>query len=370
MYLPALPMLQAQWGVELSTINLTLVLFFVFFSVSMLVYGPLSDSYGRRPLLLIGIGIYIVASILCSLAGNVQQLIVFRILQALGAASASSLCMAITKDLFEAQARQRLLAQLGVIVALAPMLSPIIGGAVLNWLSWHWIFMLQASWGAVAFWGVYRMPEPLPAPVPASLFEAAARYSRLFKNRRFMIMNFMVALSLCPIFAFIAASPTIYISHFGVSEQAFGFFFGANAVALMAGSFACSYLTRKISSWPLIQAGFTGILCGGIAACILGNSGPVVFAATMFAVTFCIGLIRPIGNNLVLEQVDQDIGAAASLLVFLYFVFGAISMGMASLNWSDHIRFLSFLSATIGSVLLITLQLIRRFWKISQKPVR
>ena len=86
MYLPALPMLQAQWGVELSTINLTLVLFFVFFSVSMLVYGPLSDSYGRRPLLLIGIGIYIVASILCSLAGNVQQLIVFRILQALGAA--------------------------------------------------------------------------------------------------------------------------------------------------------------------------------------------------------------------------------------------------------------------------------------------
>ena len=127
MYLPALPLLQTQWHTDTATINLTLILFFLFFSVSLLIYGPVSDSYGRRPLLLSGIGIYMAASVGCGVADNVNSLILFRIFQAVGAASAASLSMAIAKDLFAARERQQLLAHLGVIVALAPMLAPVAG---------------------------------------------------------------------------------------------------------------------------------------------------------------------------------------------------------------------------------------------------
>jgi DHA1 family bicyclomycin/chloramphenicol resistance-like MFS transporter len=370
MYLPALPMLQAQWGAALATINLTLVLFFVFFSVSLLVYGPISDSYGRRPLLLVGISIYIAASMLCAAAVNVEQLILFRILQALGAAAASALSMAIAKDRFEAKARQQLLAHLGVIVALAPMLSPIVGGFVLEWLNWHWIFLIQAGLAGIAFWGVLRMTEPLEEMVPASLSQVLERYGRLLKNRRYMTLNLLMALSLCPMFGFIAGSPTIYISHFKVSEQAFGYFFGANALALMAGAFACSRLARTTASWPLMNVGFGGILGGGLAVWVLGNRGPIPFAAAMFVVTFCIGMTRPMSNNLVLEQVERDVGAASSLLVFVYFVCGAASMGLISLNWSNHVRVIAFVAIGSGITILIAFQLIGRLWKSALKSVQ
>jgi DHA1 family bicyclomycin/chloramphenicol resistance-like MFS transporter len=352
MYLPAMPMLQQQWGVSLARINLTLVLFFVCFSLSLLAYGPLSDSIGRRAPLLAGIGVYVSASVLCSFSSGVGQLILFRVFQAVGAAAASSLSMAIAKDLFEARERQQLLAYLGVIVALAPMLSPLVGGALLKWLSWQWIFIAQAGLGAVAFLGVARLGEPLQERAVLSFGRMAARYGRLFRNPRYMILNVLMALSLCPMFAFIAGSPTVYISRFGASEQAFGGFFATNAFALMCGSFACSRLTRRFSDLPLMVSGFGGVLSGGILVLLLGSRGPFMFAATMFLVTFCIGMTRPISNNLVLEQVDHDVGAAASLLVFLYFVAGAGAMELISLPWSDPIRVIA--SMAIGSGLLLS----------------
>ncbi len=363
MYLPALPTLQAQWGVSLSTINLTLVLFFVFFSGFLLIYGPISDSHGRRPLLLIGIGIYVAASILCALSANVGQLIGARILQAAGAASASALSMAIAKDLFAAKAREQILAHLGVIVALAPMISPIVGGIVLEWLGWQWVFVIQAAMGGIAACGVLRMTEPLQTRAAASFWDVFGRYRRLLKNHRYMALNFLTALSMFPMFAFIAGSPTIYISHFQMSEQAFGYFFGTNALALMAGAFVCSRFTRRFAGWPLMMTGYSGLLLGGTALWAVGNNGPMHFAAAMFVITFSVGMTRPMSNNLVLEQVDRDVGAASSLLVFLVFVAGALAMGLISNNWQNHIRVIAILAIGSGAVILVGFQLISHFWK-------
>lgn len=370
MYLPALPQLQAQWATDLHTINLTLILFFVFFSTSLLVYGPVSDSHGRKPLLLIGIGIYTVASLLCAAAASAEQLILFRILQAMGAASASALSMAIAKDLFEAHQRQQLLAHLGVIVALAPMMAPVIGGWMLKWLSWHWIFITQAIWGAMAWTGVTRMPEPLQKKVPATFGQILGRYFRLLKNRRYATLNVLMALSTLPLFAFIAGSPAIYITHFRVSPQWFGLFFGSNALAMMAGSYACGRLTRKVPGWPLLRFGFAGILTGGLAIWLVTGLGPVAFAAAMFIITFSMGLTRPLSNNLVLEQVQQDVGAAASLLIFLYFVAGAVSMTVISLEWSDHRRVIAGLAMGSGVILLTASHFIGRHWKSAIKVLQ
>ncbi len=370
MYLPALPLLQVQWGVDLETVNLTLVLFFAFFSVSLLVYGPISDHYGRRPLLMIGIGLYIAASIGCGLAAQVHQLILFRILQAIGAAAASALSMAIAKDQFETKLRQQVLAHLGVIVALAPMLAPMFGGWVLRQFSWPWIFFTQATWGVIAWIGVWSMPEPLQHKAPLNLTRFFSRYLHLSMNKRYMTLNFTMALSLCPLFAFIAGSPAIYMSHFNVSTQAFGIFFGSNALAMMIGAYTCSRLTRRISGWPLLNAGFGGMTAGGLALWYWGGKGPVAFAAAMFIITFCIGMTRPLSNNLVLEQIDQDVGAAASLLIFLYFVIGAGSMALISLHWQHRMRVIALMAVVGGVLMLAALHWMNRHWTQSLASLR
>ncbi|MDX2455403.1 MFS transporter [Desulfosarcina sp.] len=147
MYLPAIPLLQKTWQQPLAIVNLTLVGFFVSYCVFLLIYGPLSDRFGRRPLLLVGIGIFILASLLCALSNNVVSLTFFRVLQAAGAASASALALAISKDAYGVHERER-------ILALAPMLAPIFGGWLMTWFSWRWIFVVQGMLGAVAWIGV------------------------------------------------------------------------------------------------------------------------------------------------------------------------------------------------------------------------
>ena len=161
MYLPAIPQLKAQWNQPLMMVNLTLICFFLSYCLFMLIYGPVSDRFGRRRPLLVGIGIFIIASLMCALADNIAALIAARIFQASGAASASALSLAMCKDLFEAKARERIMAYMAVIVALAPMLAPVIGGWLIHYFSWRWVFVFQASMGIIAWGGVFRMAEPL-----------------------------------------------------------------------------------------------------------------------------------------------------------------------------------------------------------------
>jgi len=370
MYLPALPTLQALWHTDTATINLTLILFFVFFSVALLIYGPLSDSFGRRPLLLGGIGVYMAASVVCGLADSVHSLILFRIFQALGAASAASLTMAIAKDLFETNERQQLLAYLGVIVALAPMLAPMLGGLIIKWLSWQWVFYIQALWGLIAFGGVLRMPEPLKTKIPATIKQLLGRYVRLLKNGRYLTMTLLMSMSMTPLFAFIAGSPSIYMSHFRLDAQHFGFYFGANAFALMCGSFLCGWLTRRVKGWLLLRIGFVGMVVGGTAIGFIGGLGPMAFAAAMFTVTFCMGLTRPMSNNLVLEQVEEDVGTAAALLMFVHFVAGAAGMALISQTWSDRIGIIALLSSGCGLAILVGLYIMVVYSKSALKAVQ
>ena len=352
MYLPAIPLLQHSWQQPLAMVNLTLVGFFVSYCVFLLFYGPLSDRYGRRPLLLVGIGIFILASLLCALADNVVSLIFFRVLQAAGAASASALALAISKDVYDVHERERILAYIGVIMALAPMLAPILGGWVLTWFSWRWVFVIQGAIGTIAWIGVFRMVETLKTPVAAGALQTAGIYLQLMSNRRYMGFALMMSLVVLPNFAFIGGSADIYITRLGLSEQMFGYFFALNAAAIMAGSFACTRLTGRVRSTRLLTAGFAGILIGGIGMILRWIPGPWGLALPMAVISFSFGISRPPSNNLVLEQVDRHAGAASSLLIFIYFMLGAFAMWLISLDWADKIRTIGVLGAVCGGVIL------------------
>ncbi len=360
MILPALPSLAKSWNVSLSLINLNLVFFFVTYGLFLLFYGPISDRYGRRRPLLVGLVVYIVTSLLGAFVSSAPMLIGIRILQAAGAAAGSSISMAMTKDIFVGPERERILAYIAVIMGLAPMLAPVIGGWILLYLSWHWIFLMEAFMGIVAMFGVLRFPETLPAASETPLSQVMNTYGRLLLNPSYMIMVLVMSVSFFPLFSFIAGSSAIYINEFGLSEQKYSYFFAFNALALMIGAFSCLRLIRSVNSKHLMTIGFAGVFLGGVFLLFMGQHDPWSFALPMFMVSFSLGLSRPPSNNLVLEQVDRDIGSASSLLIFTYFTFGAVSMWFISLEWADKIPVLGTTAVGCGALVFAA-------WFIIQK---
>lgn len=352
MYLPAIPLLQKSWNQPLSVVNLTLVGFFISYCVFLLIYGPVSDRFGRKPPLLAGISLFIVASLLCALSENVTTLIIARILQAGGAASAATISMAMTKDLYVSQERVRILAWIGVIMPLAPAIAPTLGSWLMIWFSWRWIFVCQAVVAVIAIIGVLRINETLKEKSSTSALETVKVYTHLFSNRRYMAYALMVSMIVLPHFAFIAGSADIYITRFGLSEQTFGYLFAINALAFMAGSLLCTRLLHRVTPGRVMTLGFTGVLLGGIIMLLKVFPDPWSLTLPMSLVTFSLGLSRPPSNNLVLDQVTQNAGAASSLLVFIFFILGAFSMWIISLDWMDKIQVIGILATGVGIVML------------------
>lgn len=352
MYLPAIPLLEETWHQPLSIVNLTLISFFISYCICLLFYGPLSDRFGRRQPLLVATGVYIVASLMCGFAHTVETLIILRVFQAAGAAGGSVLSLAITKDLFKGDLRMRMLAYMGIIMALAPMLAPVIGGWIMFWLSWRWIFAGQAVVGLLAFGGVFLMAEPLQQFSATGVAQTAGIYLKLLGNRRYLGLAILVSLLVFPHFAFIGGAADIYISHFKVSEQTFGYFFAGNAAALMAGSLACSRLLHHLKIRILMTFSFAGILAGGVGLAWHLFTGPLGLGLPMALISFSFGMSRPLGNNLVLEQEDEHAGAASSLLIFIFYILGAFSMWLISLDWADKIGLIGLLAILAGGIVL------------------
>ena len=144
LYLPALPTMTIYFHVPEYQINLTLILFFIFFSLATLIWGPLSDKYGRRPILLIGLTGYTIASILCADSSSVYQLILFRVMQAIGGGAASAVAMAIVKDVYQGRKRESILALVQSMIVISPALAPVVGALLLNFTSWRGVFVTQA----------------------------------------------------------------------------------------------------------------------------------------------------------------------------------------------------------------------------------
>jgi DHA1 family bicyclomycin/chloramphenicol resistance-like MFS transporter len=366
MYLPAIPMLVKTWGTSLATANLTLVCFFATYCGFLLIYGPLSDRYGRRPPLLAGIGLFVVASLLCAVAGGVEMMIVARIVQGAGAASASAIALAISKDMFTGQVRQRIFIQLGIITAAAPMLAPVIGGWVMSMTSWRFIFVIQALLGMVAFFGVLRVKETLQVADPDPLSRVACNYARLFRNHRYILLALTFAVMGTPFFAFIAAAPDIYITRLGYSEQQFGSFFALNSAAFMVAPMAFSRAVKRVSLMRLLPFGFVGMVCSALVMAMPLLPGVWRIALPMWFFTFSFSFTRPPGNNLILEQVEIDVGTASSFMVFIFFITGAVSMWAISLHWADKITTLGWLGVGSSVFTLCAWSLLTRLVTLRQ----
>ncbi len=346
MYLPSFPILQEAWNVSYSEISRSLTIFMIAFSSFLLVHGPLSDRFGRKPVLKYGILLYILGTIMCAMSNSLQTFLIARALQGAGAAAASALSLAIAKDLFEGVQRQKILGYIGVLMTFCPMIAPTIGGAIIQFLSWRWIFILKIFVAIIALYGVSKIEEPLTEFTKGGVISVAKRYIVVFKNVRFTVLAIAFATVVLPHFGFIGGAAGMYMNGFGVSEQAFGLYFAFNAMGFMTGSFVCTQIGHLIKPMQNLIFSLCTIFTAGVTLHILGGTAPWTLALPMIFSSFAVGFSRPVGNSMILDQVNQDVGAASGLMTFLMFAVGAIAIEIISMDWPNK-------PVTLGSMAIV-----------------
>ena len=240
MGLPALTALGASLDASPAATGLTLSLFMAGFAIAQLVFGPLSDRYGRRPILLIGCGIFALANIMCTIAPSINALVTWRFIAGVGAGAATVLEMAIVRDLFEGAAARAQFSYINLVMSIAPMIAPTIGGWVLTMADWQAIYGVLAAGGFVLVMTIASgFGESIPHRDQSALAprRLMSNYLRVLGNRICIGYALVNGLSFGCLFAYVAGSPLVIIDVLGVSTTVYGWFFALTALAIMVGSF-------------------------------------------------------------------------------------------------------------------------------------
>ncbi|NIJ75542.1 DHA1 family bicyclomycin/chloramphenicol resistance-like MFS transporter [Xanthomonas campestris] len=336
MYLPALPTIGRALHTSTAGIELTFSAFLVGFSLGQLLWGPISDRYGRRLPIAVGLVLFIVGSVGCALSTNVTQMMVWRVVQALGACVGPVLARAMVRDLYGREQSARMLSTLILIMGVAPLLGPLLGGQILAFWSWQGIFWTLAGVGLLTLASLRLLPESLPPSRRATtpLRHTFADYLELLGDVRLMGYALAGGFFYAGAYAFIVGTPFVYIEYYHVSPQAYGWLFGLNILGMMVANFANGRLLRRFGSERLFRIG-TWILAGsGIVLAVnawFGWGGLLGLVVPIFLYMSMNGLI--VANSVAgaLSSFADKAGAASSLLGAMHYGSGILTAAM--LGW-------------------------------------
>jgi MFS transporter, DHA1 family, multidrug resistance protein len=320
--LPAIPATAADLGASLTTSQLTVTIFFAGFAVGQLVWGPLSDRLGRKPGVLMGTVIYIVATIGCALTPDMGTLLALRAVQGFGAGAGSVLGRAIIRDLFEGPQMARMLSLALAAFITAPIVAPTIGAAILSFASWRWVYGFLAVYGlAMLALAALFLEESLKARNPGALGPAqlVRGFAAVFRDARSRPWAVVVVLGFGTLTVYLTNSSAVLMQGYGMSPSAFGAAFAIVAVCSFAGNVLNSRLVHRLPlvrviRLALLAAIATAALALGVALTGLGGVWALVVAIGLFFVAF--GLIAANGTTLALQPHADAAGAAAAALGF------------------------------------------------------
>ena len=269
-YLPAMPTMQHDLQ---GNIELTISGFLIGFSVAQIFWGPVSDKYGRKKPLYIGLALFVLGSVGCALSQTMFEMIVWRVIQAFGACTGPMLSRAMIRDMYGQTKAAEMLSTLMVVMAIAPIAGPLIGGKILILSSWHSIFWLLEIIGILLLFSISTLPETLTdeRKNKGSLKLAFAKYRLLLKNRQFMVYTLCVTFFYVGAYAFITGSPLVYIQYFGVKPENYGYLFGVNMVGIASLSMLNRKLVRKYSLDFLLKSATAIATMAALALLVFGK---------------------------------------------------------------------------------------------------
>lgn len=326
-YLPAMPQMQHDLS---GNIELTITGFLIGFSLAQLVWGPISDCIGRRKPLFIGIILFIIGSVGCALSQHIEQIIFWRVFQAFGACTGPMIARAIVRDLYQKKKAAQVLSTLMIVMAIAPIAGPLIGGQLIQISTWHSIFWLLTLIGVVILLSIFLLPEThFPEKrVNLQIKNIFATYYKLLSHRQFMRYTLCVTFFYVAVYTFIVDSPFVYITFYGIGEQYYGWLFAINIVGIMTLSVLNRYLVTQYSLNFLLRSSTMIAMAALVILVLLFNwhIGGVYSIITMLFIFFSMnGIIAACTTAAALDLVPEIAGSASALIGSLQYGSGIIS---------------------------------------------
>jgi MFS transporter, DHA1 family, multidrug resistance protein len=336
MYLPALPMLETEFGASTARVQHTVSAYLLGMAIGQLVVGPLTDRFGRKPPLLGGLALFVAASAGCALSHSIDSFVALRFVQALGGASVMVVVRAVIRDRFDAIQSARVLSLMMLVMGAAPILAPLGGGWLLVAASWQWIFWLLVVYAVFCIaTALLFLDESHPAHARSGSFgRALAGMLPLTRTRLFVGPTLVFMASFGAFFAYLAAGPFVFIQHFGIPAERFGLYFGANAMGFIMVSQVNRRLVagrgpRKVLGWGVwILSGAAALL---LACALTGAGGFGSVFCLLFIMVASLGLIASNVSAVAMAPFGDRAGGAASLLGFSQALTGVVAS--AAVGW-------------------------------------
>lgn len=332
---PAFPALQRQFGATHAAVQQTISVYLAAYALMSIFHGPLSDAVGRRPVIVVGVTVFVLACVGAALSKSLFWLLVFRALQGVSAGAGLIVARAVIRDCLDGDAAQKLMAQATMIFSVAPAIAPIIGGWILGWSEWHAIFWAMALFSFLVLLACLAwMPESHPpeARTPLRVRSLARNSWAIFWNPRFLRLSLAACLNFGAMFLYIASAPVVVLDFLGLDEQQFGWMFVPIVIGLMTGSFLSSRLAGRVSQSATAKLGFGLALFAALAN--LGYNlavDAVVLPWAVIPLGFAaagIGLVFPLLTIIMLDMYPNHRGAAASIQAFTGLSVNALIAGV------------------------------------------
>jgi DHA1 family bicyclomycin/chloramphenicol resistance-like MFS transporter len=332
--LPALPFIAASLEADMGQVQQTLSVFILGVALGQLVYGPLSDRFGRKRVLIFGFVVFILGSILCASAQSVEQLVMFRLIQSLGVAVGAVVMRAVVRDLFQGERAAKVLSQMMLIMLTAPLIAPLLSAQLLRWFSWRVIFWLLVAIGLTLLAGVLlKLPETLPVAErrEISLKTLPGQYLKVLLDRNTAGYFLCGTFTFAGMFAFVAGSPFVYIQYFGVPVEYFGFLYGSNVLMISLLSWLNSRVIEKVGLGPMLTRATWLSMLSGISVlffALTGIGGLWGIYPSLVAFIGCLGLIAANSAAGMLDPYGKTAGVVSSVMGAGRFLFGFFASSM------------------------------------------
>lgn len=373
MYLPALPTMQTAFRTQTSVIQMSITFCLIGLAMGQLIVGPLSDHFGRRMPLSIGFAVFALTSILIIFVHSIEAFLILRFIQGLAGSAGQVLSRAVARDLFSGKELTKFFALLMGVNGVFPIISPIIGGFLLNFMTWRGIFGLLTIIGILVVIGIWlTLQETLPESLRSkeSIFQGFKSMGAMFTKRDFMLIALIQGLVFSALFSYISASSFVFQNFFHLSAQQFSLLYALNGLGIIIGNNIPAYLTAKLTNFQVLGS---SLILGVISAVVmLGSLGvtPNMFlvAVPLFVIVICIGVVNTIATSIAMNSQDKNSGSASAVLGLLMNIVGGVFTPLAgALGASSYapMAVLIFVSEIVG---LILFTILLKFKKMDKSP--